>query len=166
MITFDVMWGKRMCLIFSPMPGSAAQSREELWLQWGILAVCSTVVPDVWLKEGQRGKMSVWTVSPALLPVPLRGSNLDNLSSSFLISSAKDQVTAVGTNAAYTVDAYTPLIMYIRSSTYVSLFFYPAGMCYLLGSLNTQVWEAFGFEIHVKDPCSERWLTSAFLILS
>lgn len=79
----------------------------ELWLQWEILAFCITVVPDVWLKDGESGKMSMRMVSLALRPnqlsyaVTLRGSNLDNLSSSFFIYSVRDSVTAIGTNGTY-----------------------------------------------------------------
>lgn len=69
----------------------------EFGLLCKVLAFCGTV-PDVWLKEGQRGKMNMWTVSPALRPgqlsyaISLRGSNLNNLPSSVLVYRAVDSL--------------------------------------------------------------------------
>lgn len=55
-----------------------------------MMSFCFTVEPDVLLYRGQERKRSMLMVSPALCPgqlsyaVALRGSNLDDLSSSFL----------------------------------------------------------------------------------
>lgn len=44
------------------------QQHTKRRLEGEILAFRSAVIPDVWLKEGQRGKKNMWLVPPALWP--------------------------------------------------------------------------------------------------
>lgn len=69
---------------------------------------CITVLPDVWLKDGESGKISMRMVSPALRPCPLsfaaslRGSNLGNLWVSNAVCQQWRTLTAQGTKGNHT----------------------------------------------------------------
>lgn len=81
------------------------------------------MVPDVWPKEAQRGKMSMLIVSPALhagqlsYAVSLRGSNVDNLSSSFLTLS----VRLNSYRQMEHIEVYPLLIRYINEDHFTTM---------------------------------------------
>lgn len=153
-----LMWSEaKECGLFSPQHTVQQHKKErsfdcseKYWLS--AVLRCQMFL----LKRVKGGR---WACGQSLLPplpVSLRGSNVDNLSSPFLIYRAKEHGAAVGTNAAYR--CLYPA-HYIHEYQYICAFCLPSFMApvgaYLLASFSvwlqqkTPAWGSAG----IWNPC-------------